>query len=932
MLDKFQGATVFTKLDLASGFNQIRIADADIHKTAFVTRYGQFETLVMPFGVCNGPATFQQAMNSTLHDLLDKSAEAYIDDVAGYSPTYEQHLIDLRSILVRFRKDGWICRLAKCQFFVPTMLFAGHQITGAQPEKGLPATRQANPDKVQCVTAWGIPADTKELQRFLGLVNYFASYILDFSTVAAPLHYIQRAGVPWIWGTEQQQAFDALKAALVSAPLLVLPDPALPFVMHTDSSNTALGAVLMQEVEGGLHPIMYSSHMLSPAERNYPIHDQECLSVVYHLRKWRHHLMGGAFTLVQSDHKSLDRLFTTVDLGCFGRRARWVELLANFNFKVCYLPGAKNVVADCLSRPTVGMLSFLQEPGQSSDHLKQAFLSPTLQLNVLQDCDIAPDLVAQIKEGIQADEELKGLLAWDPATLTPPDELEKLIVPPWLSGGELQATQGLLYLREGPAMRLVIPPVPAIITQLLVEAHDAAWAGHLGRDKTLAKLKSLFVWQGMYEAVNSYVASCVVCQQSKKSTSQPPGQARMLPIPHQKWESIAMDFITGLPPSKTGNDAIWTVVDKLSKRVHFIPIKSTITAVQCAEVFKDNVFKLHGMPRVILSDRDSKFTSAFWKQFCIILGIKQVLSTPFHPQTDGQSEVANKSIETMLRAYVDTKQSDWQSYLSLMEFAYNDSVHTGTGFTPFFLEYGVDPVTPLALINKAGLKQQTEGPNGKIHAAVYTCTRIQQSLHEAKSAIQKAQSKQQKAIDKRHSGVQFKVGDEVMLATRHLHLPWVGSSRKLRNPWVGPFSIVSMKGDNAAELDLPPTMKCHDVQNVSKLKHFQASPERFSGRQVVPAATLFEDGHEEFTVEEILGKRGKGGKVEYLVKWLGYPVADCEWRPPSALANAWDTVLEFEGTQPVSVVPSKTTTTSARKKQPAVRKKCSAKKKVTFDV
>jgi Reverse transcriptase (RNA-dependent DNA polymerase) len=225
MLDKFNSASVFTKLDLAAGFNQIRIAKEDVPKTAFFTRYGQFETLVMPFGVCNGPATFQQAMNGTLHDLLDTSAQAYLDDVAGYSPTHEQHLVDLRAILVRLRRDGWICRLAKCQFFVDTMLFAGHEVKGAQPHLHLPATRKANPDKVACVTGWGTPVDAKELQRFLGLVNYFAVYIKDFSTVAAPLHHIQRKDVPWVWGPEQEHAFKALKQALVSDPVLALPDP-----------------------------------------------------------------------------------------------------------------------------------------------------------------------------------------------------------------------------------------------------------------------------------------------------------------------------------------------------------------------------------------------------------------------------------------------------------------------------------------------------------------------------------------------------------------------------------------------------------------------------------------------------------------------------------------------------------------------------------
>jgi hypothetical protein len=197
--------------------------------------------------------------------------------------------------------------------------------------------------------------------------------------------------------------------------------------------------------------------------------------------------------------------------------------------------------------------------------------------------------------------------------------------------------------------------------------------------------------------------------------------------PNQKWEHIAMDFITGLAPSKAGNDVIWTVVDKLSKRVHFIPIKSIIMAVQCVEVFRDSILKLHGMPRVIVFDRDSKFNSKFWRAFCAILGIKQAMSTFFHLQSDGQSEVANRFIDTMLRAYVSDKQHDWQNSLALMEFAYNDSVHIGTGFTPFFLEYGVDPLTPLALLNKAGLQEQTSGPLGQVHTAVYTCTFMQQS-------------------------------------------------------------------------------------------------------------------------------------------------------------------------------------------------------------
>jgi Integrase zinc binding domain/Integrase core domain/Chromo (CHRromatin Organisation MOdifier) domain len=584
----------------------------------------------------------------------------------------------------------------------------------------------------------------------------------------------------------------------------------------------------------------------------------------------------------------LDKLFTTADLCSLGRQARWVQLLANFNFTVQYLPGAKNVVADCLSRPSPAS-RLLSGEGVPVASLVQAALSPPQHLYTALEIDICPDFISEIKAGYLACPELKPFVEADPAA----------VVPAWLQDGSVVCLEGLLYLQQGDGdlqgMRLVIPPVEAVTTYLLGEAHDSPLSGHLGRDKTFAKLQALFVWQGMYEQVNQYVLTCLSCQQSKKSNVLPPGKAKMLPIPNQKWECISMDFITGLPKSKQGNDSIWTIVDKLSKRVHFLPVKSTITAVQCAELFKDEVFRLHGMPKSILSDRDAKFTSAFWRQFCKILGIKQVLSTPFHPQSDGQSEIANRSIETMLRAYVDGRQSNWQAYLAVMEFAYNDSVHSGTGFTPFFLEYGCDPVTPLALINQAGLKLQTKGPLGTVHAAVYTCSQIQESLQEAKHSIKQAQLKQQKAIDRQHSSVSFKAGDSVWLLTKHLQLPWVGESKKLRLPWVGPFTILSMKGDNAAELDLPATMKCHPVQNISKIKHCRVAGEgTFASRAAPPPSILFEDGHEEFEVEEILGKRGKGGKVQYLVKWLGYPVADCQWQHSSTLKNAWDCVLEYE--------------------------------------
>jgi hypothetical protein len=699
------------------------------------------------------------------------------------------------------------------------------------------------------------------MRRFLGLTNYFGEYVAQYSDIAAPLYALTSKHAPPLkdsWSQECQGAFQQLKDALVSAPVLVLPDPQAPWVLQTDASKHAVGGVLMQEFQGKLHPVAYSSHLLTPTQQRYPIHDKECFAIVYHLQKWKCHLLGAPFILVQSDHKSLDRLMHYNDLDCLGRQARWLNLLANFNYKVQYLPGDGNVVADCLSRP---------------------------QLHVLDVVDVQADFAGQLRLALQQDSDTRAMLALAQG--------QSADTPQWRPVGDLVVEDGLLYVQgAGGVSRLVIPALDSIKQVLLHEAHDAVASGHMGRDKTLHKLQQLFVWKGMAADVAQYVLSCPVCQACKAQSSKPAGLYMPLEVPPSRWHTVCMDFITGLPMSKQGHDSILTVVDKLTKRAHFIPTTCNVTAEGCAKLYVQHVFRLHGMPQVIVSDRDVKFTSAFWRTLHAACGTRLKMSTPFHPQTDGQSEVANRVIAQLLRTCVSSKQIDWEDKLPLLEFAYNDSVSTGTGFTPFFLDLGMNPQVPVML--QAGTRSDAAAAAGRVHTVAYVLTTAQTALRLARQKLKAVQVQQKQQADRHRRAVGFAEGDWVYLSTKHLNVKALGKSRKLRPKWIGPFQVTAMHGPNAAKLLLPAEVRCHPVQNVSKLKSAVSDGGRFPRPAFLSEVLGVEERQESMEVEAVLGRKGKAGQVTYLVKYRGVPAAQARWVPAEDLLNDWDEVQEYE--------------------------------------
>ena len=339
LFDRLQGAKFFSKIDLRSGYHQIRIDPGDIPKTAFRTRYGHFEFLVLPFGLTNAPATFMHLMHQTFRKQLDNFVLVFLDDILIFSKTLEEHEKHVEEVLSILRKEKLYAKESKCEMFQGEVEFLGHRVG----HKGI----RMMEDKVEAIKEWPTPVKVTDVRSFLGTAGYYHKFIKDFSGLALPLTHLTKNDVKFEWGQKQQEAFDSIKAAISTAPVLALPDPSLPFIVHTDASEFAIGAVLMQDQGKGEQPIAFLSKKMLDAETRYPVHEQELLAIIHALNSWRHYLSGTKFT-IRTDHKSLEWFRTQPRLS--GRQSRWIDTLANFDFNIEYMEGKRNVVADGLSR------------------------------------------------------------------------------------------------------------------------------------------------------------------------------------------------------------------------------------------------------------------------------------------------------------------------------------------------------------------------------------------------------------------------------------------------------------------------------------------------------------------------------------------------------------------------------------------------------
>jgi hypothetical protein len=411
---------------------------------------------------------------------------------------------------------------------------------------------------------------------------------------------------------------------------------------------------------------------------------------------------------------------------------------------------------------------------------------------------------------------------------------------------------------------------------IILEHHKSLVTGHFGVTKTLELITRQYWWPGIREQVREFISHCDSCQRVKAANHKVGGLLQPLQIPHHKFESISMDFITQLPMTKSGKDAILVVVDRLTKYAHFIATTTDVGAKGVAELFRDRIFALHGLPREIVSDRDPRFTGNFNEALFKLLGTRQALSSAFHPETDGQTERLNRVLEDYLRHYISPTMDDWDSLLATAEFSYNNALHSSIGTTPFRLIYGHDPRLPFtALVDT------------RVISADAFAAKMKTDLEAARVALAKAQDRQKSYADTKRLDVHYEVGSLVLLNSKNIKLKSPGP-RKLLPRFIGPFAVVARIGPVAYKLQLPVNYKIHPVFHVSLLKAYKVD-----GTVQPPPPPELIEGELEYEVENIVAHRTVRGRHEYLVSFVGYAAEHNLWLPEKNLEHCQAVLQEY---------------------------------------
>lgn len=853
MFDRLGKARFFSKLDLKTGFHQIRLRPSDIEKTAFNSKYGQFEYLVMPMGLCNAPATFQSLMNRVFHDYIDRFLVVYIDDILIFSNTREEHLEHIRVVLERLRKHRLYASPKKCSFMNEEAEFLGLVV-------GRDGIR-VQPRKVEVIQNWPRPINLTELRSFLGLVQFFRRFIPNFSARAAPLSALlqKRSGIR-SWDDRAQAAFADLKSALITAPILVPPDWARPFRVHIDASQFAVGATLTQvDDEGRDRVIAFTSKKLTAAEQNYTANDRELLALVCALQRFRCYLEGSTFDVL-TDNQVVKHFLTKKSLN--RREARWLDILASFNIREINLVRGKiHVLGDSLSRI----------PDRLSIQTLQCSPPSLLDLR---------DIVCRYESDQQFGPIFAALHGQWPENPKKRRRLEELV--PFFSSHE-----GQLFYKG----KLCVPSHAR--KSVLELAHDSKLAGHFAFSKTLARLAE-FHWKHKTKLVRQYCEGCPVCQQQKDFHGPTLNDPAALPIPTRRWSLLATDFIVKLPTTARGFDAIATWVDRLSRRVRFIACKDTDKAQDVALSFFTQIFPHHGLPDAIISDRDPKFTSQFWEELMKLCGVQLRMSSSKHPQTDGASEVMNRMVENYIRCFCNYEQNDWDLLLPFAEFAYNSAVSEDIGLSPFEVDLGWKPKGPLDTL----LRSSTN-----LESLSDFRDRLKAVMEDAQYAHRLAKAKQIAEASVHYKRATYQVGDSVWVSHKLFRDSYSSAqqSSKLSARRYGPFKITELVGRNAVRLLLPRHIRIHPVVHVSYTKPHRSQPPDLA--QKIRSTPVPVDATAEiplFKVDRILGHRKRGRGYQWLTLMENSATHEAEWQPTRDFVDSDGTLTKAFRTYIVS--------------------------------
>ena len=852
VVEQMKRARFFTKFDIRWGYNNVRIREGDEYKAAFITSRGLFEPLVMFFGLCNSPATFQRMMNDIFADHIRRGELAvYMDDMSIYSETIEDHRRVVRSVLDICRKYGLSLKLEKCEFERPHIKFLGVVVGEGEV--------RMDPVKIDAVRHWTRPRNLRETRSFMQFCNFYRNFIPNFADITVPLNRLTEKNVPFAWGPEQQNAFERLRDAVCDDVTLVLPQDNLPYRLEVDASGYASGAVLHQVVDGQPRPIAFFSKSHTKAERNYEIYDKEMLAIMRALQHWRHLLRGAPRFDIYTDHRNLQFFREPHKLNM--RQARWYTTLGEYDYVLHHRPGKLNVIADVLSR----------KDGSNEgvhDNENIVLLPPEVFASTSHDT-IVEHAVRSLQPSADAimNDIRRYRLNRDEAVRRGFTARDR----------DFQESDGIVTYRG----MVYVPRNDDLRARIVRAHHDTALAGHPGERATRHAVMRNFWWPSMGRYIAQYVKACDVCQRTKPRHGALAAPLHPHASPDHPWQIASADLIGPLPEAQ-GYNAILVVADRGTKQYIIAPTNVTVTSEGVARLYRDHVFRRVGLFEKLISDRGPQFASQFAKDIYKLLGVEANQSTAYHPQTDGQTERGNIEIEKYLRQWVNARQDDWPEWLAMAEFAINNRVSTATGQTPFFLNLGRHP------------RMGFEPPRDvKSEGAMQFAERMEDAWKEAKAALDLAAEDMKRHYDRhRRPSRNYKIGDKVWLETTNIkfHSP----SKKLSAQRHGPFEIVAKKGPSAYELKLPDIWHLvHPVFNEDKLSPYTPP---FVPHQATPAPPPPEVDDEDelrYEVDEILDSRRRGRSVRYLVRWKGYGPEDDTWEPPENLDTAPGALEDF---------------------------------------
>ncbi|UYV77928.1 hypothetical protein LAZ67_15002896 [Cordylochernes scorpioides] len=745
---------------------EIDVEEADREKTAFITPDGLYEFKVMPFGLCNAPATFERMMDGLLKGLKWTICLCYLDDIVVFSDDFEEHLRRLQLVLGCLRKAGLYLNSGKCRFGAKTITVLGHEVSG----DGI----CLDPEKIRAVRDFPRPKSLKEVRSFLGLSSYYRRFIPNYAHIAQPLNALLKKDSVFSWNIEERHAFEALKSVLISEPVLGHFDHSSPTEIHTDASNYGIGAVLAQIQKGKERAIAYASRTLNKAERNYSTTERECLAIIWAIGKFRPYVFGRPFTIV-TDHHSLCWLTNLKD-PC-GRLARWALRLQEFDVTVVHKSGRKHQDADCLSR----------SPLNCSEDIEEDIPCIVALQNFGWEQMKDPDLT-KIADKIQQETSNKSFIKIN-------DTLHKKNYDPM-----------------GREWLLVVPR--HLRPEILRNLHDSPTSGHLGFTKTYDRIRKKFYWPGMYRNVRKYVAHCPDCQRRKRQPQLPPGLLQPIPVPIAAFEKVGMDLLGRFPTSMCGNRWIIVCTDYLTK---FAITKAlpTSESVEVATFFIKDVILKHGAPREVITDRGRNFTSSMIRDLNKHCRITHRTTTAYHPQTNGLTERLNKTIADMLSMYVDVNQKDWDEILPFVTFAYNTAKQESTGFSPFYLVHGREAETPLDLLFP---KFPSEDEDDFIQTLG---SRAEEARQLARIHTMRSQGGNKLRYDAHHRNIIYQPG---VLVWIYIPVRKVGLSEKLMRRYLGPYKVTRKISDVTYEVetfgDQHGRRKTKDIVHICRMKPY----------------------------------------------------------------------------------------------------------------